>query len=457
LWDNFLKAVDFLSAAVYDILKQKKAPHLILPRREELAVPMYFTALAASGAGLHVPKIKIERKSNVKTRIRALLLALVLVLTMTTGAWAAGTGSERTAEARLTMTAEYRAGNAVVTVYLEGGEGVTNGRLTATYDPKVSTLTGSRVLGGFGASSVNGETAGEVCLAWVGSNLTAEKTPMVELTFQVTQDGTFTAEASEVYAGEEKRTVEGDAVSLAYNPFQDIENHWAKEEILKAYHEGLFQGVTETKFIPEGKMDRAMFVTVLYRLAGSPAVESLETAFTDVDTAQYYGAAVAWAVEHGVTNGVSQTQFAPHQAISRQELVTMLYRYAGSPAVTGQTHFTDVGEDRYYSQAVAWAEEVQVANGYPDGTFRPNQDISREQLVTMLFRYVRSQEADNGLRDSLSDFDDGDKISKFARESMQWAVANQVINGVTATTLAPKAQATRAQTATVLYRTLASL
>jgi hypothetical protein len=75
LWDNFLKAVDFLSAAVYDILKQKKVPHLILPRREELAVPMCFTALAASGAGLHVPKIKIERKSNVKTRISALLLA----------------------------------------------------------------------------------------------------------------------------------------------------------------------------------------------------------------------------------------------------------------------------------------------------------------------------------------------------------------------------------------------
>ena len=200
-----------------------------------------------------------------KTRIRALLLALVLVLTMTTGVWAAGTGSERTAGARLTMTAEYRAGNAVVTVYLEGGEGVTNGRLTATYDPKVSTLTGSRVLGSFGASSVNGETAGEVCLAWVGSNLTAEKTPMVELTFQVTQDGTFAAEAGEVYAGEEKRTVEGDTVSLEYNPFQDIENHWAKEEILKAYHGGLFQGVTGTKFVPEGKMDRAMFVTVLYR------------------------------------------------------------------------------------------------------------------------------------------------------------------------------------------------
>lgn len=364
-----------------------------MPRRDELAVPMCFTALAASGAGLYVPKIKTERKSNVKTRIRALLLALVLVLTMTTGVWAAGTGSERTAGARLTMTAEYRAGNAVVTVYLEGGEGVTNGRLTATYDPKVSTLTGSRVLGSFGASSVNGETAGEVCLAWVGSNLTAEKTPMVELTFQVTQDGTFAAEAGEVYAGEEKRTVEGDTVSLEYNPFQDIENHWAKEEILKAYHGGLFQGVTGTKFVPEGKMDRAMFVTVLYRFAGSPAVESLETAFTDVDTARYYGAAVAWAVEQGVTNGVSQNQFAPHQAISRQELVTMLYRYtkATGQDVTGQadlSQFVDAGKVAGWAEtAVAWAVKEEILEGYPGNYLLPRGSATRAQAAVIFCRY----------------------------------------------------------------------
>lgn len=179
--------------------------------------------------------------------------------------------------------------------------------------------------------------------------------------------------------------------------------------------------------------------------------------FIDTSGTAYYSDAVDDCYARGVIKGITENRFGPNQSLTRGMLVTMLYRYAGSPAVTGQTHFTDVGEDRYYSQAVAWAEETQVANGYPDGTFRPNQDISREQLVTMLFRYVQSQEADNGLRDSLSDFDDGDKISKFARESMQWAVANQVINGVTATTLAPKAQATRAQTATVLYRTLASL
>lgn len=114
-----------------------------------------------------------------KTKIRALLLVLVLTLTMATGAWAAGTGSEQAAGARLHMTAEYRAGYAVVTVYLEGGEGVTNGRLTVAYDHAAATWTSARVLGSFGASSVNGETDGEVSLAWVGSNLTADRKSVV--------------------------------------------------------------------------------------------------------------------------------------------------------------------------------------------------------------------------------------------------------------------------------------
>lgn len=209
----------------------------------------------------------------------------------------------------------------------------------------------------------------------------------------MTQDGTFAAEAGEVYAGEEKRTVEGDTVSLEYNPFQDIENHWAKEEILKAYHGGLFQGVTGTKFVPEGKMDRAMFVTVLYRFAGSPAVESLETAFTDVDTARYYGAAVAWAVEQGVTNGVSQTQFAPHQAISRQELVTMLYRYAKATGqdVTGQadlSQFVDAGKVAGWAEAaVAWAVKEEILEGYPGSYLLPRGSATRAQAAVIFCRY----------------------------------------------------------------------
>ena len=124
-------------------------------------------------------------------------------------------------------------------------------------------------------------------------------------------------------------------------------------------------------------------------------------------------------------------------------LVTMLYRYAGSPEMTGETSFSDVREGRYFYQAVVWAEENQIANGYPDGTFQPNQNITREQMVTMLFRYVQSQDGDNGLRDDLAAFEDRDKVSNFAKAPMEWAVANRVVNGMTATTLAPKGQATR--------------
>lgn len=330
-----------------------------------------------------------------KTKIRALLLVLVLTLTMATGAWAAGTGSEQAAGARLHMTAEYRAGYAVVTVYLEGGEGVTNGRLTVAYDHAAATWTSARVLGSFGASSVNGETDGEVSLAWVGSNLTAENTAMVELTFRANRDVTFAAKGQEVYAGEAKQTVEEAAVTLAYNPFLDIEKHWAKKEILKAYHAGLFRGVSETQFAPEGKMERAMFVTVLYRLAGSPAVENLETAFTDVDMTQYYGTAVAWAAETGVTTGVSETRFAPHQSISRQELVTMLYRYAkvSGRDVAGRADldgFQDAGKVADWAkEAMTWAVDGEILQGYPEGYLLPRGNATRAQAAAIFCRYEK--------------------------------------------------------------------
>lgn len=117
----------------------------------------------------------------------------------------------------------------------------------------------------------------------------------------------------------------------------------------------------------------------------------------------------------GVIKGITEHQFGPNQNLTRGMLVTMLYRYAGSPEMTGETSFSDVREGRYFYQAVIWAEKNQIANGYPDGTFQPNQNITREQMVTMLFRYVQSQDGDNGLRDDLAAFEDRDKVSNFAK------------------------------------------
>ena len=183
------------------------------------------------------------------------------------------------------------------------------------------------------------------------------------------QDTTYRVEPVEAYAGEEKLETSGASVTLTYNPFEDIAQHWAKEEILKAYHAGLFQGVSATRFAPESAIDRAMFVTVLYRLAGSPEVETVKTDFTDVDTGRYYAEAVAWAVETGVTNGVGEDRFAPHSAISRQDLVTMLYRYAQATGqdVTGQADLSGyvdaAGISGYAKEAMAWAVEEEISGG----------------------------------------------------------------------------------------------
>lgn len=190
---------------------------------------------------------------------------------------------------------------------------------------------------------------------------------------------------------------------------------------------------------------------------GETVETTISRIFTDTSSQTYYSDAVDDCYARGVIKGITEHQFGPNQNLTRGMLVTMLYRYAGSPEMTGETSFSDVREGRYFYQAVIWAEKNQIANGYPDGTFQPNQNITREQMVTMLFRYVQSQDGDNGLRDDLAAFEDRDKVSNFAKAPMEWAVANRVVNGMTATTLAPKGQATRAQTATVLYRTLANL
>ena len=349
------------------------------------------SGVAVGDAGFCI-KFKTERKSNVKKRIGALFLVWVLVLCMTVGATAAGTG-----QAEWSVEAEYLGGRPTVTVSLRGVNGVTNGRVTVLYDPALVTLDETQTLASCGALSVNRDTEGQVSFAWVGSNLTAEKKALFRLTFQpvagAAQDTTYRVEPVEAYAGEEKLEASGASVTLTYNPFEDIAQHWAKEEILKAYHAGLFQGVSATRFAPESAIDRAMFVTVLYRLAGSPEVETVKTDFTDVDTGRYYAEAVAWAVETGVTNGVGEDRFAPHSAISRQDLVTMLYRYAQATGqdVTGQADLSGyvdaAGISGYAKEAMAWAVEEEILEGYPGNYLLPRRSTTRAQAAVIFCRY----------------------------------------------------------------------
>lgn len=179
--------------------------------------------------------------------------------------------------------------------------------------------------------------------------------------------------------------------------------------------------------------------------------------FADTEPGTYYADALDYCYENGIINGLKADTFGPYALLDRAQLVTMLYRLAGSPAVEGEHSFTDVADGQFYTDAVIWASVNGIVNGYEDGTFRPGTAINREQLVTMIHRYVAALGEDNGQRSDLAAFTDLAQLSSFAREPMQWAVANGVVNGVSSTKLGAQQTADRAQTVTILYRIITGI
>ena len=146
-------------------------------------------------------------------------------------------------------------------------------------------------------------------------------------------------------------------------------------------------GVSANAFKPENPCTRAQVVTFLWRAEGKPQPEGKDHPFSDVDPSQYYSEAVLWAVETGVTTGTSTSSFSPENTCSRAQIVTFLWRNAGSPEPeTADTAFTDVDGDAYYSKAVAWALEKGITTGATETSFRPEGTCTRAQIVTFLYR-----------------------------------------------------------------------
>lgn len=177
-------------------------------------------------------------------------------------------------------------------------------------------------------------------------------------------------------------------------PFVDVsKTDWFYNDVKYVWQHDIMNGVSDTKFAPETKMTRAMFVTVLYRLEGSPDVTGMATPpFTDIGAKNFDWAynAIVWAYNTGVTKGTSATTFAPGVAISRQEIVTMFYRYAGSPAVSGSPIFGDSSVISSWARdAVQWAKSFGVVNGYPNGNFGPVDATTRGQMAAMIHRYMQ--------------------------------------------------------------------
>lgn len=152
-----------------------------------------------------------------------------------------------------------------------------------------------------------------------------------------------------------------------------------------AVENGITNGVSSNMFAPDDPCTRAQIVTFLWRAAGSPAPKSMSS-FTDVPADAFYAKAVAWAVENGITSGTGEGKFSPNAICTRAQSVTFLYRASGSPAVSGSAEFSDVSTTAFYADAVAWAAKKGITTGIGGGLFGSDNDCTRSQIVTFLWR-----------------------------------------------------------------------
>lgn len=214
-----------------------------------------------------------------------------------------------------------------------------------------------------------------------------------------------------------------------------------------ATFEGWYADKGLTKKITSVKLDAN---TTVYAKWTEAPVSGLP--FGDVKSADWFYNDVKYVYEKGMMAGTAADVFAPNATTTRAMIVTILYRLEGSPAVTGTSSFVDVPAGQWYTDAVNWAAANQIVKGTSATTFAPNASITREQMAAILYRYAQYKGYDVTKKADLSGYSDNGQVSAYAKDALAWANAAKLINGVTNTTLAPQGNATRAQVSAILHR-----
>ena len=283
------------------------------------------------------------------------------------------------------------------------------------------------------ATAADGSGASASCTVTVSSYLPPAN-PNYRITVEATQGGTVTADPTAAKAG----------ATVTLTPAPDAGYQVGTVAVTDRFGDAV--AVTEqadgtyTFTMPNGQVT----VTVTFAEAPLP--------FPDVTEGDWFYDAVRYAYETGLMDGVEDSLFAPNSETTRAQLVTILYRLAGEPEPGGDSGFSDVAAGTWYTDAVAWAAENGIVNGVSETEFAPGKDITREQLATILFRYAEAKGYDVSARADLSAYPDADQIQSYAAESVAWAVAEGLIQGFEDNTLRPAGNATRAQIATILMR-----
>ncbi|GEM_PF-4438069 len=176
--------------------------------------------------------------------------------------------------------------------------------------------------------------------------------------------------------------------------------------------------------------------------------------FEDVKSNDWFYGSVKYVYENGLMNGTTDTTFAPNDHLTRAMLVTILYRAAGEPEVNNSVPFEDVNADSYYTKAIIWAQQNGIVSGVSENEFAPDENITREQIATIMYRYAqyKGYDVSVGENTNILSYDDFDSVSEYAISAMQYAVGNGLIKGKSESTLNPQDNATRAEIATILQR-----
>ena len=242
------------------------------------------------------------------------------------------------------------------------------------------------------------------------------------------------------------RPEEGDTVTITPKPDEGFE----VDEILVKDEDGNPVEVTQN---PDGtytftQPDGKVTITVTFRCDGGELCPGHH--LTDVSKDAWYHAAVDYAVEHGIMEGVSETEFSPNTEVTRAQAVQILYNLEGQPTVDGDNEFTDVFG--WYEAAVTWAAQTGVATGYGDGTFQPGDNITRQEFAQMLYNYAKYKGYDLSAEGDLSQFPDSGSVANWAEAAMSWANGNELINGHDNGTIDAGGTAIRAQAASILMK-----
>ncbi len=333
-------------------------------------------------------------------------------------------------QSAISVAAEEQEPSDLVTLPLTTAPGQTNGVIELTYDPALLTL--ESVQGQADVISYQ-HNDGSVKLGYAWAAGAAEGAAYATLTFRgkdlCTADVTLRELERNDQAVDQKTTLTLDFGHL-----------WSDWTVTK-----------EPTCTEPGEKTRTCSRCDAVETEAIAAYPCPSEAFTDLDTNRWYHEYTDYVIRHGLMEGMGDGKFAPEAKLTRGMLVTTLYRLAGEPEVTEPTTFQDVSEGRYFSDAIAWAEDVGIAKGITETRFAPDHTITREQAVTFLYRYVteylKETPATGG---NLSSFTDAGSVSDYAKTAMSWATAQGLLEGYGDGTIGPKNPVTRAQMAKFL-------